>query len=568
MPQIQRLLSSLTLRQKVTLAVVAIAIAAAMWGFTRWSGERDFRPLYTGLAAEDAGSIVTRLKEGGVEYRLSENGSSISVPSARVAELRLQMAAAGIPKTGRIGFELFDKTNLGATDFAEQVNYHRALEGELERSVIGLAEVESARVHITMPKDSVFLDSRQPAKASVLVKLKPGARLSPQSVLAICHLAASAVPGLDPEAVSVLDMRGALLSRPRRGLGADGSEPSEATLEYRQKIERDLLSKINATLEPVLGADKFRAGVFIECDFTSGEQSEETLDPSRSVMVSAQKTEDITGVNLASGVPGTASSLPRPSARPGASGTGTTRRTENVTYQTSRTVRRVRLPQGSIRRMSVSVLVDHAVRWSGSGTAAKRVVEPPAPEKLKVIRDLVAAATGYVQERGDQLIVESLPFEATLMAEPPAGQTPAAPAAPPSAPALPGWLVRLMAQKNFPVLAGAAGGATLALLALVIVLLRRRARRQPTVAIQGAIAGSAGPAAVSEGGDVKKQMEAKLAEQAALKERMDQEALNSLKLPPVTSKKTEVLTKHIAEEAKKDPAAVAQILRTWLNEGE
>ncbi len=280
------------------------------------------------------------------------------VPSAQVAELRLQLAAAGIPKSGRIGYELFDKTNFGISDFAEQVNYHRALEGELERSVMSLAEVEQARVHITFPKESIFLDAHQPAKASVLVKLRPGAQLSAQNVAAICQLTASAVDGLLPEAVAVMDTRGNLLNRARRPIGPDDPEPSEAAIDYRQKIERDLLAKIDTTLDPLLGSNKFRATASVECDFSSAEQSEETYDPSKSVMVTSQKTEDISGGTKESGVPGTASTLPRPSSRPGAGSNAVTRRTENVTYQSSHTVRHVRVPQGSVKRMSVSLLVD------------------------------------------------------------------------------------------------------------------------------------------------------------------------------------------------------------------
>src|SRR5207237_10666214 len=152
--------------------------------FVRWKRESDFRPLYVTLASEDAGAVVQKLKEGGVDYRLSENGASVLVPSAKVAEMRLEMASAGLPKSGRIGFELFDKTNFGATEFVEHINYRRALEGELERTVMALAEVEQARVHITFPKDSVFAEARQPAKASVLVRVRHGMRLESQNVLA------------------------------------------------------------------------------------------------------------------------------------------------------------------------------------------------------------------------------------------------------------------------------------------------------------------------------------------------------------------------------------------------
>src|SRR6187200_500605 len=152
--------TNLSLRHRITIGCALILAAAAVFGMTRWQHERDFKPLYTGMSAEDAGAVVAKLKESGVEFRISDDGSTVSAPSSRQAELRLELASAGLPKTGRIGFELFDKANLGMTDFAEQVNYKRAVEGELERSVRAIAEVQEARVHITFPKDSVFLESR------------------------------------------------------------------------------------------------------------------------------------------------------------------------------------------------------------------------------------------------------------------------------------------------------------------------------------------------------------------------------------------------------------------------
>ena len=211
----KKILANLSVRQKITIAAVLVAAVAGLYMLVQHQHEADFRPLFTGVAPEDASAIVQKLKESGVQYRVPDEGGMVLVPSARVAELRINMAAAGLPKTGRIGFELFDKTNLGATEFTEHINYGRALEGELERSVMSLAEVEQARVHITFPKDSVFLESQQPAKASVLVKLRPGSRLAPQNVLAIDHLVSAAVEGLAPDAVSVVDMNGNLLGRPR-----------------------------------------------------------------------------------------------------------------------------------------------------------------------------------------------------------------------------------------------------------------------------------------------------------------------------------------------------------------
>ncbi|HEX4594972.1 MAG TPA: flagellar basal-body MS-ring/collar protein FliF [Bryobacteraceae bacterium] len=550
----KRLIDSLSWKQLVSIVLVAAGVIYGLTSLERWNRDRDFRPLYSSLSPEDAAAVLAKVKEGGTEFRLSDNGTSVLVPSAKVAEVRLQLAAAGIPKSGRIGYELFDKTNLGASDFAEQVNYHRALEGELERSVMSIAAVEQARVHITLAKESVFLESRQPAKASVLVKLRPGSQLTAQNVAAICQLTASAVDGLSPEAVSVVDMRGNLLNRARRTSTTDDPGPSGAALDYRQQIEHDLLTKINSTLEPLLGPDKFRATAAVECDFTSAEQSEESFDPSKSVMLTSQKTEDISGGAIPAGVPGTASSLPRPTSRPTTGSGGVTRRTENITYQSSHTVKHLKLPQGGIKKMSVALLVDSDVRWEGSGDKAKRIVQPPTPEKLKTIHDLVAGVIGFSTERGDQLVVESLPFESTLNPEPVTLAPRPTSAAPVS------QLDQLL--KNKYVMIGA-GAGVLVLVVLVVVAMKfvRFGKNRGAAEMDGQL----GSGATASPMDLGKQIEATLAEQAALRQRQETEALNALKLPPVT-KKAEVLTKHIAEQAKKDTAPMAHVLRAWMSE--
>lgn len=550
MDQIKRLLASLSWRQMLSLALAAVAVVTGLALFSQWNRERDFRPLYTSLAPEDAAAVLAKVRENGSDFRLSDNGSTVLVPSARVAELRLALAAAGLPKSGRIGFEIFDKSTFGMSDFTEQVNYHRALEGELERSVMSLAEVEQARVHITFPKDSLFLDERQPAKASVLVKLRSGAQLSAQNVAAICQLTASAVDGLLPEAVSVVDARGNLLNRARKALSPDDPEPSDADIEYRQKLEHDLLAKIDSALDPLLGADKFRATASVDCDFSSSDQSEETYDPAKSVMVSSQKTEDISGGTAASGVPGTSSSLPRPTSRPATSGNLTTRRTENINYQSSRVVRHVREPQGTLKRMSIALLVDSDVRYQGTGAKAKRIVEPPSAEKLKAIHDLVAGVIGFSPERGDQLIVETLPFESTLNPEqiPPAAN----PAPPP-----PSWREQFLKNKTFVIGVGVGAGILLALLLAVFRMTRNSAG---SVEIPGQL-----PSGAPTPDQLQAQIEGRLAEQAAERQKQEIEALNSLKLPPVT-KKTEVLKKHISEQAKKDAVGMAHVLRAWMSE--
>ncbi len=568
MDQITNLFRNISIAQRIWIAAAAIAVAGGLYALSHWNQERDFKPLFSNVAAEDAGPMLAKLREAGAEYRLEDNGSTVLVASERVAELRIEMASAGLPKSGRIGFELFDKANFGASEFAEQVNYHRAIEGELERSVMSIREVEQARVHVTLAKDSLYTESREAAKASVLIKLRHAAALSPQNVAAICQLTASAVPGLSPDQVSLVDTNGNLLNRPRPNTGAEGAD-SDAALDYRKGVERDLQSKIAATLEPLLGATHFRAGVSAEVDLSSGEQSEEVFDPTKSVMVTSQRTEDGPSVQAASGVPGVASNLPGATSagtpKPITGASNYARHTENVSYQTSRLVKHTRLPQGTVKKLSLSVLVDHDLSWEGVGDKAKRVVAAPSAEKLKVIRDLVAAATGLDTARGDQLVVEAFPFESTLTAEPivlnpPAPAAPAAPQIP-----LPRWLQTLIGKNPLaPIGIGAAG-----LLALVVglVIMRKRgkaAKRRMQSSAAAAIA-AASVKALPTAHDLERQIEGRLAEQAAANAREGAEALMSLKVPAAKTKKTEVLSKHIGAEAKADPNATAQLVRTWLN---
>src|SRR3569833_290722 len=401
MEQVKKLVSDLTCIQRASVGSAVLLAAATIAAVVHYRTESDFRALYTGMAPEDAAPVVQKLRESGVDYRLADNGASVLVPSEHLADSRLTLAAAGLPKSGRIGFELFDKTNFGATELVEHINNQRALEGELERSVMSMEGVVQARVHLTFPRESVFLDQQQAAKASVMVRLRPGTHLSAQNVTALCNLAASAVEGLAPDGVAVIDMDGNLLSHPKRASGQSGDAgvTSEA-LEVRQSIERDLVAKINATLEPLLGGDQFRAGASVDCDLTSGEQEEETYNPDQSVMVSSQKSEDSNerGSATAGGVPGTAANLPQ--NKTGTSGGGASHRTANVTYQTSRIVRHTRIPQGVVRKMSLSVLVGQPFRWEGSGKSRHQVVVPPSPETLQKLHDLVAGVTGFDTNSG------------------------------------------------------------------------------------------------------------------------------------------------------------------------
>jgi len=560
MDQVRQLLATLSLKQKVLILAAAFAVVMGAVGFTRWQHERGFKPLYSNLAPDDASAVVQKLKEGAIEHRVSENGTTILVAEERIPELRLEMAGAGVPRSGRIGFELFDKTNLGITDFTEHVNYRRALEGELERSVKSLNQVDQARVHVTPPRDSVFLESREAAKASVLVHLRPGTRLSAQNVAAVTNLVASAVEGLSPESVSVLDMDGNLLNRPRH-LNSQEAEADE-TLEYKDRLEKQLMAKINATLEPVLGEGRFRTGVSVDCDFTSGEQSEESFDPQKSVMAASQRSEDLLGGGSQSGgVPGTASNLPQPPSRTSSSGPTSTRRSESITYQTSRVVRHVKLPEGVVKRVSASILLDQDTVWQGQGKKKARVLVPPSPEKVKTIHDLVAAAIGLTPERGDQLIIESLPFEATANPE----QLP-----PIETPRQVPLQERLKSDHQLQIEIGAA-----VLLGAILLLVLRRLMKpatntRATVAVAlpapaGVPARNTQAAPPDPGAATSRAIQQQLESQAQQHQQILAEMQEKLRVPQST-RKVEALKLHLKETIGKDAAFAANVLRGWIEE--
>src|ERR1700722_6043694 len=373
MNQLAKIWASLSRSQQISLILVPVIACSIVFGLLRWKHDSDFRVLYSALAPEDAAAVTQKIREAGIEFKLDETGATVQVPSSRLADARLALAGAGLPRTGRIGFELFDRSNLGASDFAEQVNYRR----ELERTVATLSEVDQARIHVTFAKESVFLDARQPSKATVVLRLKRSVQLSQPSVIAIANLIASAVDGLAPEAVAIIDSSGRLLNRP--AVQGDGeARLAEANLDYRRQVESEMLTKINLALVPLLGPDRFHASVNAECDFTSSEENDESVDAAKSVVLTSQTTEESSGAGIAGGTPGTASNLPRPTARATTSGSGLLRRTENVTYQPSRMVKHTISPKGTVRRLSTAILVDQTIRWDGAGARAKKTLVPPS----------------------------------------------------------------------------------------------------------------------------------------------------------------------------------------------
>jgi flagellar M-ring protein FliF len=550
MNQLLKIWNSMSMAQRISLVVVPILLGAAGFGFVKWKHDGDFRALYTALSPEDAAAVMQKVREAGIEYRLDETGTSVLVPSAAIAEARLALAGAGLPRTGRIGFEIFDRTNVGTSDFTEQVNYRRALEGELEKTVATLTEIDQARIHITFAKESVFLDSRQPAKATVVLRLKKSGTLRQPSVVAIANLIASSVDGLAPEAVAIVDSSGRLLNRPRAGdsetWGAD------ANLDYRRQIEAELIAKINTALEPLVGAGHFHAGVNVDCDFTSSEQSDELYDSGKSAMLQSTSTEESSTSAAAGGTPGTASNLPRPPQTQVAGvQPGLLRRTENVSYQPGKTVRRTLSPKGSIRRVSTAVLVDQTVRWEGAGSKAKRILVPASAEVLKGIHDVVAGITGFTEQRGDQLTIETLPFESTLLTEPP--PAPATPVKP------------TPFNPRQPIVLYGAGAAVVVFLAVGFMLMRKMRKNKFTaqdLAAEPLPPGSEA-SALPTTETVEHRLEQQIVDNQAEQAQLEAEALSHIKLPANT-RKTEVLVRHIREAVQKDPLTAANVLRTWV----
>jgi flagellar M-ring protein FliF len=539
MSQLLRIWNSLSLPQRVSLVIAPLLVAAIAAGVIRWRHDAAFRTLYSSLAPEDAAAVTQKIREAGIEYRLDSTGSAVSVPEDRLAEARLALAGAGMPRSGRIGFELFDRTNPAASDFTEQVNYQRALEGELERTVATLDEVGQARIHITAGKDSVFLDSREPGKATVVLRLKQPMRIRPSSVTAIANLVASAVEGLAPDAVSIIDDSGRLLNRPRAGEG-------QVNLDYRQQLEAEMQAKLSAALEPLLGLGKFRTGVSIDCDFTSVDQSDEIYDSTQAATVSTQTTEESNNASLAGGTPGTASNLPAPPPKATGGTSGTVRRTENVSYQPSRTVRHTVSPKGTIRKISTVVLVDHAAHWEGAGAKARRVVTPPSPEVLKAVREVVAGVVAYNEQRGDQITVESLPFETPVDIGPPPA---AAPGTQQTKPGL---------NRQQVIVFSIAGVVVLLAIAGALFLMRKKKAPAAEAPVAAEAAGEL-PAADA-------------AAQKALDEanldpaQLEAEILSRLKIP-APSRATEVLIRHVREQSGKDPVIAANVLKGWIAEG-
>lgn len=400
----------------IGLAAV-VAIVAGLW---LWGKQPEYRVLFSNVTDRDGGDIIGVLTQMNVPYQFTEGGGAILVPADKVHEARLKLASQGLPKGGGVGFELMENQKLGVSQFLEQVNYQRALEGELARSMQAISAVQSARVHIAFTKQSVFVREEQKPTASVVLNLYPGRTLDSGQISAVTHLVSSSVPGLSPKSVTVLDQSGNLLSEKENAAGGAGMDASQ--LKYVQDYERGVARRIEAILFPIVGKDNVHAEVSAEIDFSRTEQAAETYKPNQDAAQAAIRSQQISESNnsggAAIGVPGALTNQPpAPAAAPvnqqggatasAATPAGNSRKDATTNYEVDKTIQYVQKPMGGVKRLSAAVVVNYKKVLDKKGTAS--FVPLSAAEKNQ-IDALVKEAMGFSQVRGDTLNVTNTRF--------------------------------------------------------------------------------------------------------------------------------------------------------------
>ncbi len=397
-------------KNKVMLLVVLLLVITSIILLFAWLQKADYQILYSNLSEEDAGLIIQKLKEQKIPYTTTAGG--IMAPSDKVHELRLQLASQGLPQGGGVGFELFDKTNFAMTDFVQKLNYRRALQGELARTIRSLLEVDQCRVHLAVPEKSLFSREEERPKASVLVKLKPGRRLSQSQVQGIVHLVSSSVEGLNPKDVAIVDNRGEMLT----SVSGETLGMTNDQLEYQRNYEKDMENRIIGILEPVVGKARVRAKITATIDFTKVERTEERFDPDSQVTRSEQKNVEKSMSGTTGGVPGVSSNLHGKTATQTASHQGQTeKKNEIINYEISKTTSHVINPPGTVKKVSAAVLVD-GTYTAQQGTKEKKYT-PRTEEEIKQFEEMVKKAVGFATDRGDEIRVVNMPFEATPQEE-------------------------------------------------------------------------------------------------------------------------------------------------------
>jgi flagellar M-ring protein FliF len=389
--QLKEKFLSLSTLQKALVIGVPLAVLTLLSLLLFYAGTPNYVVLYGGLSGEDLNAVLSELDKEGIKYKLSPDGSTIFVPEDKARDLRLKLAAKGIPSRGIVGYEVFDKGNFGGSDFQNQVNFKRAVEGELAKTIMRIEGVDYAKVNIGMPEKSIFLREEDEPTASVLIRLKPGHDLSPEQVKAIRNLVALSVPRLSPKKVVVVDDKG----RDLTALIEEDEILKDKELKLKAEFEKNLERKVQRTLEEALGVGTVKVKVSADIDFTKREQKEEIYDPDMTAIVSQQKKKERTFGAVIGGVPGAGANIPPGAGALQGAGPLTSEKSETITnYEVSKKEVYTQDPLIKVRRLNVGVMIDSNLK----------------DVDLEKVRQMVQASAGIDPNRGDVLSVVSVPF--------------------------------------------------------------------------------------------------------------------------------------------------------------
>jgi len=436
-------LARLSSSQKIALMVGLAAIAAIIIGGLLYGSQPSYKVLFSNLSEKDGGAIITSLEQMNVPHKFSESGGAILVPADKVHDARLRLATQGLPKGGSIGFELMENQKFGISQFLEQVNYQRALEGELARTIQTIGSVQMARVHLAIPKPSVFVREEQKPTASVMLQLYPGRQLEPQQIAGITHLVSSSIPQLPVSNIAIVDQNGTLLSQLKSPAGDAGLDPTQ--LKYTRELEASVIKRIQEILSPITGNENVRVQAAADIDFSQQEQTAESFkpnaNPANATIRSQQSSEQAQASPNPLGVPGaltnqppvpatapiTTPAVPGAAAQAGAAANAqgrvnsagitanisnvgqpiSARKDSTINYEVDRTITHTKNQLGRVKRLSVAVLVNHKLDKDKSGKVAPR---PLSEAEIKQLNELARDAMGFSQQRGDTLTVVNSPF--------------------------------------------------------------------------------------------------------------------------------------------------------------
>lgn len=538
--------------QRIMVAAISLTVLLVLGGLGIWAGQESKGVLAANVSAQEASSIVAQLDKMQVPYELSSDQRTILVPESKVGQLRLKFAGDGLLSGDKLGFEKLENAGLGTTDFSQKVIHRRAMEAQLAKTIMSLQQVSEATVHITPANDSPFLTDKEDAKASVLVKLR-GARILPdENTQAIVNLVAASVEGLKPEQVVVIDQYSRILSR-------TGRDPMVGASDAQKKVAREeedhLVRRVTELLEPVVGIGKVRATAHVDLDFDKVKINEEKFDPQGQVERSVQqKDEKVQKREAGAGVPGTASNVAPANA--GATGSGLVENTEKkettTNYEISKTISATERATGTMKRMTLAVIVDHIGTWEKDAKGEPILKQTPrGADELKKIRDQVAAAVGIQPKRGDELTVEDMAF-ATLQTNPVE-----------EAEAKKQFWVDLVRQFA-PTAIYAVLGLAVFFMLILPMLRRMSAAINRPVPLRVASAGEGEPGSAAAALAARKHAQVKSMSEIEAEIEAELNADAAFSAPE--ARRRELIRKRLQEGSHEDPETMASLVRSWLLE--